>query len=92
MVSTHAYVYTLAIYGRNLQDTDRFLAGDSDPYVRVEAYDTDGHTSSRQTRAIGGNENLTWNQPLDFGAYTWMMFRVKVYNDDWSSGNDSLSN
>ena len=76
-------------YGSDLPDEDWF-AGDSDPYVKVVAYDSDGNSRSRQTSYKQGDESPTWNQWLTFGTDTWTNFSVKVYDSDIGS-DDSLS-
>ena len=82
----HLYVR----YGSGLPDKDGWLAGDSDPYVKVVAYDSDGSSVSRKTSYKQGDESPTWNQWLNFGTDTWTSFRVKVYDSDIGS-DDSLS-
>ena len=77
-------------YGSGLPDTDSWFAGDSDPYVRVTAYDSDGNSVSRETDYKQGDESPSWYEWLDFGTDTWTRFSVKVYDDDWGS-DDSLS-
>ena len=77
-------------YGSGLPDEDGWLAGDSDPYVKVVAYDSDGNSRSRQTSYKQGDESPTWNQWLIFGTDTWTSFSVKVYDSDFGS-DDSLS-
>ena len=73
-------------YGRNLPDRDGPFGGDSDPYVRFIARDSDGNTRTKNTRTINGNENPTWNQNIDFGIDTWRSLKVQVFDSD--TGND----
>ena len=75
--------------GHNLPDRDPWPAGNSDPYVRVVAYDNYGYSVTRHTRTIRGNHNPTWNQWLHFGRRIWTRFTVQVYdNDGFLTGSD----
>ena len=78
-------------YGRGLPDEDPWPAGDSDPYVRVVAYDSNSNSRSREIRYIDKDESPSWYQWLDFGRNTWTRFEVRVYDDDWNP-DDALSN
>ena len=77
-------------YGRNLPDRDGWFAGDSDPYVRVIAYDHSGNYRNLRTADDHGNENPQWNQWLEFGVDTWTRFTVQVFDEDVGS-DDALS-
>ena len=79
-----------ARYGSGLPDRDGWLAGDSDPYVRVIAYSSSGSTTSLRTADDRGDESPEWNQWLDFGVDNWSRFTVQVYDEDVGS-DDSLS-
>ena len=78
-------------YGRGLPDEDPWGAGDSDPYVRVTAYNSNSYSVSIPTRTVDENENPSWYQWLDFGKNTWTRFQVRVYDEDWNP-DDALSN
>lgn len=78
-------------YGHSLPDRDGWLAGDSDPYVKMVAYNRNGHSSSLQTSHRQGDESPEWNQWLDFGVDSWSSFSVQVYDRD-PGRDDSLSN
>ena len=71
-----------ANYGRNLPDEDGWGAGNSDPYVKVVAYDINGRTTEDKTRHIQGDHNPDWNQSLDFGRDIWTRFEVSVWDKD----------
>ncbi len=79
-----------ARYGSGLPDRDGWFAGDSDPYVRVIAYNHNGYSRSLRTRDDRGDESPEWYQWLDFGVNSWTRFTVKVYDEDVGS-DDSLS-
>ena len=75
--------------GHNLPDADLFSPDYSDPYVKVVAYDSDGHSITRRTSYKQGNHNPTWNEWLYFGTDTWRKFTVEVYDaDDLLTGSD----
>ena len=78
-------------YGSNLPDTDGFLKGDSDPYTRIYAYDSDGNYIALNTGVDQGDESPEWYDWLDYGTDTWTQFAIKVYDSDIGS-DDSLSN
>ena len=79
-----------ARYGSGLPDRDGWLAGDSDPYVRVIAYASGGGSRSLRTGDDRGDDSPEWNQWLDFGVDNWSRFTVQVYDEDPGS-DDSLS-
>uniref|UniRef100_A0A7S0BCD7 EGF-like domain-containing protein n=1 Tax=Rhodosorus marinus TaxID=101924 RepID=A0A7S0BCD7_9RHOD len=70
------------VRGRNLPDKDGFLAGKSDPYVRVTAYDIDNKSLSLRTSEKGGDQNPNWNQNLFFGYRSWVSMRIEVMDSD----------
>lgn len=76
-------------YGSGLPDEDGWF-NDSDPYVKIIAYDHDGNYYTKETSVDGGDESPEWNQWLDFGTDTWTRFSLRVYDDDWDS-DDALS-
>ena len=80
-----------AIGGSGLRDTDGWFAGDSDPYLRVIAYDSTGYSRGLNTRTDDGDESPTWNQSLYFGTRSWVRIAVRIYDEDTGS-DDSLSN
>ena len=77
-------------YGRDLPDEDPTW-NDSDPFVKVYAYDSNGNSVVKQTGYVSGNQNPDWNQWLHFGTRTWSRFHVKVYDYDPDSSNEALS-
>ena len=77
-------------YGRDLPDEDPAW-NESDPFVEVIAYDSNGNSVVRQTGHVSGNQNPDWNQWLQFGTRTWSRFQVKVYDYDPNSNNEALS-
>ena len=79
-----------ARYGSGLPDRDGWFAGDSDPYVRVIAYNHNGYSVSLRTHTDRGDESPEWYQWLDFGVNTWRSFTVQVFDDDFGS-DDTLS-
>ena len=87
---TTGYLKVYAKYGRNLPDKDGWLKGDSDPYMRVTAYDQYGNTVTRTSKHIQGNENPNWYQWLYFGTRAWKKITVVVYDKD-NGSDDALS-
>ena len=87
-ISGRLHIY--ARYGSGLPNMDGWLAGNSDPYVRVIAYDHDGNSKSLRTTDDHGDESPEWNQWLDFGVDTWKRFTVQVFDEDIGR-DDSLS-
>ena len=87
---TTGYLKVHVKYGRNLPDRDGWWQGDSDPYVRVTAYDQYGNTVTRTSKHIQGNENPNWYQWLYFGTRAWKKITVVVYDRD-SGSDDALS-
>lgn len=77
-------------YGSGLPDKDSWFTGDSDPYVKVIAYDSNGYSSNKETDYDWGDEGPTWYERLDFGTGTWTSFSVRVYDSDIGS-DDTLS-
>ena len=79
-----------ARYGVDLQDRDT-IGGDSDPYIKVTSYDHNGNSDEETTNTVSGNGNPEWYENLYFGTYTWKEFRVSIWDDDYPSGDDRLS-
>ena len=79
-----------ARYGRSLPDRDSWLAGDSDPYLEIKAYNVYGTSSTRKTNTDQGDESPSWNQNIDFGNNVWRRFTVSVWDADIGS-DDRLS-
>ena len=79
-----------ARYGINLPDTDGFLAGDSDPYMKVVAYDSNGYTLTKTTAHDQGDESPEWNTWLHFGTRAWKKFTVQVLDSDHGA-DDALT-
>ena len=84
------YLKVYARYGRNLPDKDGWFAGDSDPYMRVTAYDQNGKSVTRNTRYIRNDEDPKWYEWLYFGTRAWRKITVVVYDKDYGSV-DALS-
>ena len=80
-----------ARYGSGLPDRDGWLGGNSDPYVRVIAYDHEGNYKSLRTSVDYGDHSPEWYQWLDFGTDTWKRFTVQVFDEDFLISDDSLS-
>ena len=78
----------LCFYARNgsgLQDRDSGrLSGDSDPCIRVTAYNHNGYATTLLiiTRVVQGSVNPEWNEWLNSGINTWIGFTVQVFDDD----------
>ena len=83
-------LHIYARYGRNLPDKDSWPAGDSDPYLKVVAYDINGNSRTKKTSTDQGDENPEWNETLDFGVGMWTKFEVSVWDADVGS-DDRLS-
>ena len=78
-------------YGWRLPDRDGWLAGNSDPYVRVTAVDDRLQYTIQRTQTIQGNENPNWYRRLDFGARrSWQYFVMSTWDDDWGSDDKLL--
>ena len=73
-------------YGRRLPDRDGWFAGDSDPYVKITAFDDSRRSSTQNTRHIQGDENPNWYQWMDFGGrISWQYFEMSVWDSDVGS-------
>jgi astacin len=70
------------LYGRDLPDEDSFVAGDSDPYVKITAYDIFGNLSIQETSTVQGDEDPEWNECFDFGIRCWRRFEMSVWDED----------
>ena len=79
-----------ARYGDNLPDRDSWPAGDSDPYLRITAYDHSRNSRQYTTNTDRGDESPEWYQRIDFGVDTWRRFTVSVWDSDLNS-DDRLS-
>ena len=79
-----------ARYGRDLPDKNGCGAGDSDPYLKVVAYDINGNSRTKKTSTDQGDEDPEWNETLDFGVGMWTKFEVSVWDNDVLS-DDRLS-
>ena len=77
-------------YARRLQDTDP-IYNSPDPYVRVVVVRSDGVETARNTRVIGGTQNPTWNQWINFGCQEWAVFNIQIKDDDYTGGDDDMS-
>ena len=78
-----------AHYGRDLPNKD-FLWNKSDPYIEIAATDQTGHSVTKTTSIINGNQNPTWNEWVEFDNCAWAKFSITVYDSD-SDGDDPLS-
>ena len=77
-------------FGRNLPDRDGWW-NDSDPYVEVIAYNSEGTSVRKITSTKNGDQSPDWNQNLYFGNDAWKRFKIKVWDSDWNA-DDALSN
>ena len=77
-------------YGHNLPDEDSWW-NNSDPYVEIIAYNSEGTSVRRTTSTKGGYQSPDWNQTLYFGKDAWKRFKVKVWDSDWNA-DGALSN
>ena len=72
------------LFARNLVDTDT-IWNRPDPYVRIEAIQSNAITQTRNSRVISGSTNPTWNQWIDYGCQRWNSMIIQVMDDDiWS--------
>ena len=69
-------------YGRNLEDTDSWLAGDPDPYVEIKAITSNGDRYIKKTSHKQGTRNPVWNEKLVFSIKEWQFFRIRVWDND----------
>ena len=76
-------------YGQDLPDEDG-LWNDSDPYVEVIAYNSEGTSVRRVTSSKGGDQSPDWNEHLFFDSDAWKTFDVRVWDSD-SNADDPLS-
>ena len=72
-------------YGYGLPDRDGFLAGKSDPYVRVTAVDNYGGRVTHNTRHIQGDHSPHWYQWLYFGTRNWHHLEMSVWDSDFGA-------
>ena len=83
----------LTIYirnGVNLEDTDNVFTGNPDAYVTVKAISSTGIESNRKTSYKQGTRYPTWNEWLLFSDKQWQFFRIRVWDNDISSGDDPM--
>ena len=76
-------------YGHDLPDEDS-LWNESDPYVEIIAYNSEGTSVRRITSSKGGNHNPNWNENLYFGTDAWKTFKIRVWDKDLNA-DDALS-
>ena len=76
-------------YGQDQPDEDG-LWNDSDPYVEVIAYNSEGTSVRRVTSSKGGDQSHDWNEHLFFDSDAWKTFDVRVWDSD-SNADDPLS-
>ena len=73
-------------YGRDLPDEDGWW-NDSDPYVEIIAYNSEGTSLWRITSWKGGDQSSDWNDNNLY--FAWKTFKVRVW--DSNSNTDSPS-
>ena len=78
-----------ARYGVNLQNKDR-IGGESDPYMKVRAYEINGNSDEKTTGIDWGDEYPDWYENLTFVTGTWIKFAVSIWDKD-SFCDDRLS-
>ena len=76
-------------YGRNLPDEDGWW-NESDPYVEVIAYNSEGTSVRRITSSKGGDQSPDWYENLYFGQDAWKTFKIRVWDSDLNA-DDPLS-
>ena len=76
-------------YGYDLPDEDSGL-NNSDPYVEIIAYSSEGTSVRRITSSKGGDQSPDWNENLYFGTGTWRTFKIRVWDSDLNA-DDPLS-
>ena len=79
-----------ARYGSSLPDRDGWLAGESDPYLEITAYNAFGGSWTRTTSTDQGDESPEWYETIDFGVNVWRKFTVTVWDADVGA-DDRLS-
>ena len=80
-----------ARYGRNLPDEDKWLAGDSDPYMKFVAYDVYNKSYEKRTSTDRNDNDPEWYENIDFGIRPWKRFEVSVWDFDAIGSDDRLS-
>ena len=78
-----------ARYGRNLPDEDGWW-NESDPYVEIIAYNSEGTSVRRITSSKGGDQSPDWYENLYFGQDAWKTFKIRVWDSDLNA-DDPLS-
>ena len=89
------YRVPLSVYvesGKNLHDKDNYwFSGESDPYVKVVAYDQNGGKVTKTTKVVLNSSNPKWKEKLNFGTRVWKKMKIRVYDYDLFSGDDTVS-
>ena len=80
---------TLKLYIRsayNLVDTDP-VWNNPDPYVCVEAVQSNAVKQTQTTRTVSETVTPTWNQWLDYGCQKWNSFLIQIHDEDTGIDN-----
>lgn len=85
----HGKLRVKARHARNLQDKDPWW-NESDPYMKVIAYDADGGSVTKSSSIKNGDQSPDWNQWLDFEKRAWKSFKIQVLDSDYNA-DDPLS-
>ena len=76
-------LWVYARYGLNLLNTDHgWYERQSDPYMKVTAYDHFGNAVTQTTFHVSDTVNPNWYQWLYFGAGAWTKMIVSVHDSD----------
>mmetsp|Transcript_28736 Transcript_28736/g.112091 ORF Transcript_28736/g.112091 Transcript_28736/m.112091 type:complete len:190 (-) Transcript_28736:551-1120(-) len=80
------------VKGHNLPDRDGFLAGKSDPYVEVRAFNANGYANGYlRSPTIGGNHNPVWNYERSLGTKTFSgKIELTVMDEATTSADGTL--
>ena len=88
----HGCLRVVIKYARGLQDSDPLLfQGESDPYVTITAYSSNGGTESAETHHVHDDRNPDWNYVFNAPCnHPWERFYFQIKDKDYDS-DDSLS-
>jgi len=76
-------------FARDLADTDP-IWNQPDPYVYIEAIQSNAVSVARRTKTVSGTNNPTWNQIINFECRSWNSLIFLIKDDDWNA-DDLLS-